>query len=128
LVEEEKQSEDIDEEGLLDYEEIQDFKELRKKAVNSFLEKGKLFYSIMEFMKINKGRISSEEIKELLEKEKTPEEESEDEEFEKAINLCNSNNYGKWIAEATIKNYVIKKKKELNNIIDLFFKEFGDSI
>jgi len=101
-------------------DKIEDLLELKISSYENLILKGKLYFKIFNILK---------EIKEFLKKSKVYDylNKSEiDKDFSSNMEIYNNNDLGKYFAGERIKEYVQKNEKDINNLINFFFKIFQE--
>lgn len=99
-------------EEIISSEQMEKLNEMKQRSVSDIIEKGRLYNLILNIISMNN-------LKEKFEIE-------EDKDFEKAVENYNSGNFGKWISESEIRNYILKNKEKINKVINAFFTEFKE--
>lgn len=113
----------IEDEELIESEEVEDLEKFRKKSTENNVRLGMLYLKCYNILIQNRIRFKS------VEKfTKHLDEINVDKQFEKNIQYYNSNGFGKYATEKRIEEYVIKNKKDINSLIDLFFEIFKEEL
>lgn len=96
-------------------------KELKKMSNENFIAKGRLFFRcyniLIEKVEYLKSYKEAHEFVSSIELTK---------EFEYNVEYYNTGKFGSVVKGERIKRYVLENTKEINTLIDLFFKLFGE--